>query len=60
MRISALFAGIAGLEVGLEKAGHQTLMFCEIDEFHEFCTTSEKYTNIDDSDILFWILYNIL
>jgi len=31
MRVSALFAGIAGLELGLERSGHQTLMFCEID-----------------------------
>jgi len=31
MRICALFAGIAGLELGLENSGHNTLLFCEID-----------------------------
>lgn len=31
MKVSALFAGIAGIELGLEKAGHETLLFCEID-----------------------------
>lgn len=31
MRISALFAGIAGLELGMERSGHETLMFCEVD-----------------------------
>ena len=31
MRISALFAGVAGLELGLQRAGHETLMFCEVD-----------------------------
>lgn len=30
MNITALFAGIGGLELGLEKAGHVALMTCEI------------------------------
>ena len=30
MRIGALFAGIGGLELGLHKAGHETVMACEI------------------------------
>jgi DNA (cytosine-5)-methyltransferase 1 len=29
MKIAALFAGIGGLEVGLHRAGHQTLLFAE-------------------------------
>jgi DNA (cytosine-5)-methyltransferase 1 len=28
-----LFAGIGGLELGLRRAGHATLMLCEVDEF---------------------------
>ena len=32
MRIAALFAGIAGLELGLHAAGHHSVMFCEIDK----------------------------
>ncbi|MCW5738075.1 MAG: DNA (cytosine-5-)-methyltransferase [Enhydrobacter sp.] len=30
MKISALFAGIGGLELGLNRAGHKSLMMCEI------------------------------
>lgn len=30
MKISALFAGIGGLELGLNRAGHESLMTCEI------------------------------
>ena len=31
LTVAGLFAGIAGLELGLKKAGHQTELFCEID-----------------------------
>ena len=31
MKVAAFFAGIAGFELGLERAGHETVMFCEID-----------------------------
>ncbi len=31
MRITGLFAGVGGLEVGLHEAGHSTVLFCEID-----------------------------
>ncbi len=31
-RVVALFAGIGGIERGLERAGHETVSFCEIDE----------------------------
>jgi DNA (cytosine-5)-methyltransferase 1 len=31
MRVAALFAGIAGIEEGLHRAGHETVLFCEID-----------------------------
>lgn len=30
MKVAALFAGIGGLEHGLHKAGHETLMTCEV------------------------------
>ena len=29
LRVAGLFAGIGGLELGLEKAGHKTLLLCE-------------------------------
>lgn len=31
LRVAGLFAGIGGLELGLEKAGHETELLCEID-----------------------------
>ena len=31
MNCAALFAGIGGIEVGLERAGHATSFFCELD-----------------------------
>jgi DNA (cytosine-5)-methyltransferase 1 len=31
MKVSGLFAGIAGLEQGLAESDHQTIVFCEID-----------------------------
>lgn len=31
MKVTALFAGIGGVELGLKQAGHDTLLFCEID-----------------------------
>jgi len=33
MRVVGLFSGIGGLEVGLAKAGHQSIALCEIDPF---------------------------
>jgi DNA (cytosine-5)-methyltransferase 1 len=32
MRIAGLFAGVGGFERGLTKAGHESALFCEIDE----------------------------
>jgi DNA (cytosine-5)-methyltransferase 1 len=32
MRVAGLFAGIGGFEVGLARAGHQTVLLCEKDE----------------------------
>ena len=32
LSVAGLFAGIGGFEVGLEAAGHQTVLLCEIDE----------------------------
>lgn len=32
LRTVGLFSGIGGIELGFERAGHQTLMTCEIDE----------------------------
>jgi DNA (cytosine-5)-methyltransferase 1 len=32
LRVAGLFAGIGGIEVGLEQAGHETTMLCEIDD----------------------------
>ena len=31
MKVAALFAGIGGLDIGLEQAGHETAVFCEWD-----------------------------
>jgi DNA (cytosine-5)-methyltransferase 1 len=31
VKVAGLFAGIGGLELGLSRKGHETLMFCEID-----------------------------
>lgn len=30
-RVAGLFAGVGGLELGLGRAGHETMMLCEID-----------------------------
>src|SRR5690349_18136856 len=32
LKAAGLFAGIGGLEIGLERAGHRTISLCEIDE----------------------------
>jgi len=32
LRIAGLFAGVGGLELGFQRAGHEALMLCEIDE----------------------------
>ena len=32
LRVAGLFAGIGGLELGLERAGHETMLLCEINE----------------------------
>lgn len=31
MRVVGLFAGVGGFELGLQRAGHETLMLCELD-----------------------------
>lgn len=31
MRVAGLFAGIGGFEVGLESAGHRTILLCDVD-----------------------------
>ena len=33
MRVLDLFSGIGGFSLGLERAGHETVAFCEIDKF---------------------------
>ena len=30
MRVAGLFAGIGGIEIAFERAGHQTILLCEI------------------------------
>jgi DNA (cytosine-5)-methyltransferase 1 len=32
LRVAGLFAGIGGFELGLSRAGHETVLLCEIDE----------------------------
>lgn len=32
LRVVGLFAGIGGIEVGLQRSGHETVMLCEIDD----------------------------
>lgn len=32
LRVAGLFAGVGGLELGLSMAGHESALFCEIDE----------------------------
>lgn len=32
LRIAGLFAGIGGMELGFERAGHKTAMLCDVDE----------------------------
>lgn len=31
MKVAGMFAGIGGIEMGLQRAGHQTTMLCEVD-----------------------------
>lgn len=31
MRVAGLFAGVGGLELGLKRSGHETILLCEID-----------------------------
>jgi len=33
LKVAALFAGIAGIELGLRRCGHECLLFCELDPF---------------------------
>jgi DNA (cytosine-5)-methyltransferase 1 len=33
MRVAGLFSGIGGLELGLSRAGHESVMLCEIDPY---------------------------
>ena len=32
IRVAGLFAGIGGIELGLDAAGHETLFLCELDQ----------------------------
>ena len=36
LTVSALFAGIGGIEAGLHLAGHRTVLFCEIDRHAQY------------------------
>src|ERR1700730_10182754 len=31
LKVASLFSGIGGFEIGLARAGHKTVLFCEID-----------------------------
>ena len=36
LRIAGLFAGIGGIEVGLNRAGHESALLCEIEPHAQF------------------------
>src|SRR5579859_2780010 len=68
LNVTALFAGVAGLEVGLSRAGHKTTLFCEKDPeaisilrsrfpkiglVDDVCKQNELLDRVDDrSDLL--------
>ena len=46
LRTAALFAGIGGIERGLEAAGHETRMFCEVDPAAQ-AVLRERFPGVD-------------
>lgn len=61
LRVAGLFAGIGGIELGLHRAGHETVLLCEKDaaaarvlahhfpriELHDDVTTLESLSDVD-------------
>lgn len=45
MRVAGLFAGIGGIERGLELSGHSTKLLCEVDQFAQ-AVLSERFPDV--------------
>jgi len=63
LRVAGLFAGIGGIELGLQQAGHETVRLCEIDpgarrvlktHFHEHAVAPDvtKLTTLAGADLV--------
>ncbi len=57
LRTAGLFAGIGGVELGLERAGHETAMLCELDDRandvldDRFERVSERQTDVRECEL---------
>jgi DNA (cytosine-5)-methyltransferase 1 len=46
MKVAGMFAGIGGIEIGLQRAGHETGMLCELDP-SACCVLQQHFPDID-------------
>lgn len=53
LKVAGLFAGIGGIELGLDRAGHETIMLCENDPFAR-AVLADKFPRVErqPSDVL--------